>query len=241
MKNRITVLFVIIAAFGLSVLTSSCHIGCVKGSGKAISENRIINKFSKIDISGGFKINIKQDSSLTLNVTADDNLLKYIRTQVNGNKLRIYTRKNFCNNAPIVINLGVGQLEEIKASGAVELASQSRINTRNLKLDFSGASKIDMDLSAADVKTSARGATEIKLKGQAASHSVDIAGVGKLSALDFVVGNYKVNTSGSGHCQVNVLKSLITNTSGVSNIEYRGSPSTIETHKSGTSNIKKVN
>lgn len=240
MKNRISFLVIIIAVVSISVL-SSCHIGCIKGSGNKVTENRNITRFSKIEVSGAFKINIKQDSSLALTVMADDNLMKYIRTQVNGNKLRIYTRKNFCNDSPIIINVGVGRLEEIEGSGAVELASEGRINVQNLNLHFSGVSKIDLDLSAAEVKTKASGATEISLKGQAASHTVDISGVGKLHALDFVTGIYKIETSGSSKCEINVLKSLVTNTSGVSDIQYRGNPSNVEEHKSGASELKKVN
>ncbi|WP_345953146.1 head GIN domain-containing protein [Mucilaginibacter sp. PAMB04168] len=239
MKNRISILLLLVAVTSLSVM-SSCHLGCIKGSGKQVSENRNISKFSKLEISGGFKINLKQDSSYTLSVTADENLMKYIRTEVSGNKLKLYTRKNFCSESPIMLNVGIGQLEEIKGSGAVELVSEGRINAQNFKMSFSGASKIDMDLSVADLQTEASGATQINLKGQAASHTLKVSGVGKLHAFDFVVGNYNIKTSGSGNCEINVLKSLITHTSGVANIQYKGNPSNVETHKSGASSIKKV-
>jgi hypothetical protein len=239
MKKHIYFLAIIISAVGLSVL-SSCHIGCIKGSGKKVTNSRNINDFSKIDISGDFKINLKQDSTNSLTLMADENLIKYIRTEVSGNKLRIYTRKNLCNEAPIIVNLGIKQIEEIEASGAVELTSEGRINANNLKLNFSGASRVDLDLSAAEVKTEASGATEINLKGQAAAHIVNLSGVGKLHALDFVVGIYKIETSGSANCEINVLKSLATNTSGISNIEYRGNPSQIKENKSGASTLKKV-
>ncbi len=239
MNKHVCFLISLLAVVVLSVV-SSCHIGCIKGSGNPIAETRTITPFSKIDISGAFKINIKQDSSLQVTITADDNLLKYIRTQVNGNKLRIYTRKNFCNDSPITVNLGVNKLEEIKSSGAVELATNGRVNVQNLKLDFSGASKIDMELSAADIKTEISGASEISLKGQAASHDINVSGVGKLHAPDFVVGVYKINSSGAADCDINVLKSLKTNTSGSSNITYHGNPSNIQEHKSGSSSLKKV-
>jgi hypothetical protein len=239
MKNRINILFIAIAAVSLSLL-SSCHIGCMKGSGNSVTENRKIAGFSKIDISGGFNINIKQDSSNTVTVTGDDNLLKYIRTEVSGNKLRIYTRKNFCQDAPVAITVGFRQLEEIKGAGAIELTSAGRLNLQNLKLEFSGASKINLDLSAADVATSVKGATTIALAGQAASHNIKASGVAKVQAFDFIVGKYDIKTSGSGNCQINVLKSLKVNTSGVSTIEYRGNPSEVETNKSGSSKVTKV-
>jgi hypothetical protein len=239
MKNRIAALLPVAALFLITWL-SGCNLKCIKSSGKDVSENREVPAFTKLDISGGFKINLKQDSSNIISITADEKFMKYIRTEVSGNKLRIHTRKNFCGEHAIRVNLSINRLEEIKGSGAVELASEGRINTQNLKMQFSGASKIDLDLSAANVSTEASGATEIALKGQAASHKVNVSGVGKLRALDFVVGNYEIKTSGSGNCQINVLNSLVTNTSGVSDIQYRGNPSKIETQKSGPSSIKKV-
>ena len=41
-----------------------------------------MSDFKQIDISGGFKVNLKQDSSMTVSITADDNLMKYIRTEI---------------------------------------------------------------------------------------------------------------------------------------------------------------
>ncbi len=239
MKKHLYFLPVLLAL--VSVITMpSCHIGCIKGSGKEVNENRIVGSFSKLEISGAFKINLKQDSGHALTVMADDNLMKYIKTEVSGNKLRVYTRKNFCSNNMITLNVPIFQLSEIKGSGAVQLASEGRINTQNFKMELTGVSKVDLDLNAADVQTKAAGAAEIFLKGQAASHKVDVAGVGKLHAFDFVVGNYNIKTSGSGNCEVNVLKTLIVNTSGAADIKYKGNPSSIDTKKSGASKITKV-
>jgi predicted short-subunit dehydrogenase-like oxidoreductase (DUF2520 family) len=239
MKIRISFLAIITIVFS-SAIISSCHIGCIEGSGKLVTENRKISNFSKIDIAGNFTVNLKQDSSLTLTLTTDDNVMKYIRAEVNGNKLRIYTRKNLCNLQPITVNIGAKNIEEIKASGMTTINSVGRINTQNLKLKLAGVSKIKMDLSAADVETQGSGSTELNLTGQAASHKVDIAGVGELHALDFVVGSYNIKISGSGNSQINVLKSLVTHISGFSSIEYRGNPSEIDTNKAGASQIRKI-
>ncbi len=239
MKTRIILSFIIAAGLGTATL-SSCHIGCVKGSGNKTTEKRQIGNFEKIDISGGFTVNLKQDSTGNLNVTADDNLMKYIRTEVSGSKLRIFTRKDLCNRAPVVIDLSVRNLKEVKSSGAVELNADTKLNVKDLTLEFSGASKVDMDVNAANLKTKASGATELNLKGQAASHEVKISGAGKLFATDLVVGSYKIQTSGAVNCKINVLKSLTTNTSGASEIQYRGAPSEINSHKSGASSIKHI-
>jgi len=238
--KRIHLIIGILFAGVLISSLSSCMFNCVHGSGKQASETRKVADFSKLSISGGFKITLKQDSSNTLNITADDNLLKYIKTEITGSRLKIYTRKNICNSGEMTIVIGVKNLEEIKGSGAVELESDGKIKTQDLRFKLSGATKITMDLTAANVNASGSGATEFNLKGQASSLSVDLSGSGKVHALDFVVGDCAISSSGVGESEVNVLKTLAIHSSGASSVKYKGNPS-ITNDKSGASSVEKIN
>ncbi|PWK78030.1 putative autotransporter adhesin-like protein [Mucilaginibacter oryzae] len=230
----------IISAFIVTGILSSCRLKCVHGSGNQTTEKRKADDFKKVEISGAFKVHLKQDSTLGITITADDNLIKYISTSVEGGTLHIKSKKNFCDPGDMVINIGVKNLEEVKAAGAVEVFSDGKITAKDFKLDLSGATKVTLDLNAANVSTEGSGATEITLKGQAASHKIDLSGAGKVNAFDFVVGTYDIETSGIGHCNINVLQTLNVHTSGASEIQYKGSPSTVNNDKSGASSIKKV-
>ena len=156
MKKLYSIAMLFIAAISLSVL-SSCRFGCIKGSGHRITENHKVSDFSKLDISGGFKIHLKQDSSLTVTVNADDNLMKYIHVNSEGDKLRIYSKKNICGSGELELNIGVKNLEVIKASGGINLATDGKLNTKDLHLELSGASQIDIDLNAANLFTQGSG------------------------------------------------------------------------------------
>ena len=227
---------------GISLLgLSSCMLNCVHGSGNMKTENRKVGDFSRISISGVYKVVLKQDSSLSLTITADDNLLKYIKTSVSGDKLRIYNKRNFCNAGELTINIGVRNLEEVSSSGVVDVSSDGKINAKDMRIKLSGASKITMDLTAANVITSGAGASELNLKGQATSHNIDLSGDSKVYALDFVVGSCDIQSSGVGHSEVDVLNSLSVHSSGASEVKYRGNPSSITNDKSGASSIEKVN
>nr|WP_294945133.1 head GIN domain-containing protein [uncultured Mucilaginibacter sp.] len=241
MKNQASKIFVLLAVLSLSLLSSSCRrFRKVHGSGKAATEKRTVVDFSKVDVSGGLKVTLKQDSSSTVTITADDNLLKYIKTEVDGDKLRIYTTRNLDSQTELIIGIGLKKLEALEASGAVEVSSIGRITTGNLDLGLSGSTHLDMDISAADVHTDGSGATELKLRGQAASHHVNLSGSGDIDAFDFVVGKYSIETSGASHCKINVLKDLSVHSSGSSEIEYKGSPSNVSSDKSGAASITKV-
>ncbi len=239
MKKLFFNLALLISVISLTLL-SSCRFGCVKGSGHRVSENRKVSDFTRIDISGGYKVILKQDSSLSVTVGADDNLIKYIRVELDGNKLRVSSRKNLCASGPITLNIGVKRLEGIKTSGAVDLESDGRLVTQDLSLRLNGASKVTMDLNAANVITEGSGSTEINLKGQASSHRIDLSGSGKIHALDFVVDSYDIQTTGASECQINVLHNLNVNTTGASDIKYRGNPSNVNSHKTGASSLTKI-
>jgi hypothetical protein len=240
MKKIYVATLAIISVASISML-SSCRLGCVKGSGRQVTESHKVNDFTAIKISGGFKVNLKQDSSKTVTITADDNLMKYIRSESDGDELKIYTRKNFCSSGEIVINIGVKNLEKIEGSGAVDFTSDGKLNTKDLDIRLSGAGKVDLDLTAANVTTSGSGSTEIDLKGQATSHKVEMTGNGDMHAFDFVVGSYDIHTTGASDCEINVLNSLNVNTTGASDIKYKGNPASVNSTKTGASTLTKVN
>ncbi|NCD69868.1 head GIN domain-containing protein [Mucilaginibacter agri] len=229
-----------VAVLALLCVFSSCQFGCIKGSGNANTETRNLGNFKRIEIQGGFKVHLKQDSSMDVKVTADDNLMKYIRTSISNGTLHIYSKKSLCSKTDMAINIGVGQLQLIRAEGAIELTGEGKLNVQNIKFDLSGANRITLDLDAANIKTDASGANELHLSGQAASHTIDMSGSGKVFAFDMPTGDYSIETAGASHCEINVLKTLKINTTGASDVQYKGSPSTIQNQKSGASKVTKV-
>ncbi len=241
MKKTYLTALTVFAGISL-LLLSSCRLNCVKGSGKEASATRKVGDFTRLDISGSYKIILKQDSTLGISLTGDDNLLELVKTEVSGDELKISTgSKNICANRDMFIVIGVRNLEQIKASGAIDINSNGKIVAKNFKFDLSGATKINMDLDAAAVTTEGSGVTEVTLRGQATSHRIDLSGGGKIHAFDFIVGNYDIETSGASDCDINVLHELSVNSSGASDIKYKGNPTTINNKKAGISSITKVN
>ncbi len=238
MKLNLLRRFIIIAGISVAFL-SSCDSDCVTGSGNIKQETRKVEDFTKIEVSGSYKIILVQDSSLSLNISADDNLLEYIKTSVDGNTLSI-KNKNICSD-DITVTIGVRNLEEIHTSGAVELSSNGKIKTGDINLHFSGSTKTTLDLNAARVSTQGSGSTEINLTGQASTHDIELSGSGNVNAFDFIVGDYNIHTSGSTDCQINVLRALNVHSSGSSSIQYRGNPTEVNNDKSGSSSLEKVN
>ena len=241
MKRPILNLLIAAAGFVVMGSASSCMINCIHGSGHQSTENRkVTNDFTKLEVSGGYKVILKQDSSQTISITADDNILKYIKTKNEGGTLEIFNHKSICDGGDMTITIGVKNLESITGSGAIEFSSPGKMIFKDVEFHLSGASKVNLELNAASVNIEGSGDTEVNLKGQATSNHIDLSGVGRVNAFDFVVSDYEISTSGSSNCEVNALHSLHVSSSGSSEIRYKGNPTDVSNEKSGSSSLEKV-
>lgn len=240
MKNSTLILTGIIS-FGSLALSSCINFDCISGSGRQTSEIRNVGSFSKIETSGSIKIVLKQDSVSNLRIIADDNIQREIETRVKGNTLVIDMEGNICDAGPITVYISSKTYEGIEASGAVEIVSDGKLNVNDFDLDLSGSSQVSLDLNAANLRTSSSGASEIRLAGQAGSHDLDLSGSSSVEALDFVVGRYRIESSGSSNSRINVLNELNIRSSGASDIQHRGNPSNVTNDDSGASSVRRIN
>ncbi len=231
----------IAAVLSTAVLLGSCNsINCVSGSGNQVSSTRTVDPFTRIETSGSIKVILKQGDGSELRIIADDNIQKEIETFVRGGRLVIDLDGNFCDAGPITVYATSREYEGIDASGAVEILSDGKLNVKDFDIDLSGSSKVVLDLNAAKVSTSSSGASEISLQGQAGSHELDLSGSSSVDALYFVVGKYRIESSGASQSRINVLNELSISSSGSSDVEYRGNPSSIKNSESGASSLRKV-
>lgn len=219
------------------IILSACNSECIQGSGNQQSEDRNIADFSKIEFGGNIKLTIHQDETTSMNITADDNILKEIKTDVSGDVLKISMKGNFCNSGPIAIVLHTKKLNKIDASGSAEIISANTINSDNFELDLSGSSNVNLDLVTGRLSTQSSGSATISLKGQAREHNLDMSGSTQFNAFDLIVGDYNIETSGSSDCKINVLNTLNVKSGGASKIQYKGNPKEINNDKSGSSDL----
>lgn len=230
-----------LSAIVLLLATQACKTGCIQGSGKEATDKRQVTAFDKLEIAGSFNITLVQDSSNSITINADDNILNIIKTDVSGDKLKISTdNKNVCSSKEVTVTIGVRNLKSIAASGAVEITSNGRLNFGDLDLNLSGATKINLNIAASNVETNGSGVSEIALKGQASSHTIEMSGSGNVHAFDFVVGNYTIETSGQSDCEINVLSELNIHSTGASDIKYKGNPTKINKSKTGALSLTHV-
>jgi hypothetical protein len=212
----------------------------ITGSGNIKQEVRSQNPFKSISTSGNYNVYIQQGSKRDIQIEADDNLLPYIVTTVDGNELRINTKKGYDIKPSKTINVyvTVEELEELNSSGSGGFYSKSSLKGDKIVFSFSGSTIADMELNSNALNVRISGSSRINLKGNVTQTNYGISGSGDVDAFELHSDDVKVQVSGSGKLDVYADKKLDISVSGMSKVRYKGNPS-LNQSSSGSSKVSK--
>ena len=190
----------------------------VKGSGKVATETRDIRGFSGVDVGGVFQVEITAQKDFAIEIEADDNLLSLIKTEVRGGVLRIETEQKISTSNPLKVRISAPNIDSIEASG-VSKVSLASLKNDELRVDTSGASKVNVS-------------------GETAKLTIEVSGASAIDAENLKAENADVDASGASHVSVFAINELKSGASGASKIIYSGSPKNVEKSSSGAGSIR---
>ena len=75
----------------------------INGSGVAASESRPSSEFSGVEVGGVFQVEITAGKEYSIQVQADDNLLPYVKTEVDSGVLKISTTERISGLAALAV------------------------------------------------------------------------------------------------------------------------------------------
>jgi hypothetical protein len=192
----------------------------IKGSGNLKTENRTVEKFTAISVSGAASLEIEQTGQESLELTADDNLLPLFTSDVREGTLFLGVadgkRVSWTGKEPH-FKVTVTELRKLKVSGAASVK----------------ATKLDSD----SLSISISGAGSGSIAGRSNNLSISISGAGSLDAVDLQAKRATVIVSGAGDVTVNANDALDARVSGAGTIWYVGSPN-LQSRVSGAGSIK---
>ena len=224
MKKIGLLVFIFALSIGL-IFTPNCtfsgfdNITGIKGSGTSKTEQRNVTGFKRVDAGGAINVEVDAQKDFSVNVEADDNLLQYIKTEVNGDTLKIYSEGRISPSAKLNVKISMPEIEGINLSGA----SDGRIS--NVKAD-----ELELKVS---------GASEVSINGEAKTLEADASGASTINAENLKVEDANVEASGASKAMVSATNNLEADASGASKISYTGEPKNIKQNSSGASSISK--
>lgn len=230
----------------LPVILGSCRhfLGKrIRGNGEIRTEERSVNNFKNVDVSGAAKVYVSQGSPATVKIEGDDNLLQYIEVTQEGDRIMVRERPGFhlVPTGDLHVYVTAPVFSRIAASGACDIIGQSKIsNPEDLSLHVSGAGDIHMEVDAPALTAKVSGSGSIDLKGETKDVDLELSGAGHAHCYNLLSENTKVDISGAGSAEVYASVKLDAEVSGAGNVVYKGNATNVSQHVSGAGSVKKM-
>lgn len=216
----------------------------VVGSGKVVSEARQVTSFQAIQLKGSINLVLRQGSKEAIEISADDNILPLIETEVTSRggvqTLEIGPKKgaNYSTRSKTVVTVDVSDLKRLGVSGSGDVTGEG-LKTSDLQLKIVGSGDIHLKrLGATALAVQVSGSGDVSVTGKSPKLSVSIAGSGDVVTRDLEADDVTVSIAGSGDARVNARKTLSVSIAGSGDVAYTGDPA-VKTSIAGHGNVKK--
>lgn len=195
---------VALALLAVVLLVTACSV--TRGSGQLTTESRPVSGFTMVELSGTGELTIEKTGTESLSISAEDNLLPRLTSEVSNGTLSLGTEPNttIVPTKPITYSLTVKDLNGLAVSGSGNIQVQN-VTTAALSIEISGSGTI-----------TASGAVN--------DQDLEISGSGRYQAEQLTSKIANVRISGSGSASVLASEALDVQISGSGTLTYSGNP-----------------
>ena len=232
------------------------------------AQQRKVPSFTAISVSSAIDLYLTQSNKNEVAVSAtNDEIRDHIITEVVGGTLiiRLGDKGSWFSwrkwgNYKTKAYVSIKDIDALTASGASTVHLVNTIESPKMRIKLSGASDFKGNIKAGVLMYQLTGASDYK--GEVSANSIDIDGsgassielIGRVDDLAIEVSGASdaklynltakgaiLRASGASNIGVTVTEILRANSSGASDINYKGNPNVKESNTSGASSIKRRN
>jgi len=197
--------------------------------------------FTKLNIGSAFIINVKKGKDFKVIITGEDaGGMDEVTVKVEGDELEIdyehdlfeinINRHNFNfsinrNNMEVLITMP--EISGVYFHGA-SISSIRGFSNENFHIELSGASQSKIDIVTEKLEIEMSGASELTLSGSGNELDAEVSGASELKAYKFKVKNAWLQASGASDVRAYVTEKVTIETSGMSDVKFKGNPKVVE-------------
>ena len=192
------------------------------GSGNLSSEVRAIADFSDVDVSESIAVDIRRGSDFSVEVTADDNLIERIRTELRGGELSLF--------------LAPGNYQDYTARVAITMPAIKRLSaSTSSDMRVTGFRQTDADWTI-DMSTSS---SLTVLESEIRDLDVTMTTSSEANCFGLQTTAVNIDLSTSSDLEISVSDRLTGEANTSSEARYRGDP-TVEVETNTSASVRRV-
>jgi hypothetical protein len=188
--TRLPLLIVLSVAL-LAVPACSALAPTVVGSGNAKTEQRTVGDFTRVRVGTAISATVVVGPAVSVSVTADDNLLGNVKTDVTAGRLTVEIQGATMPRTPVTVTITVPSLEGAEATSAATVTATG-VNANSFSAAADSAATLVVRGNATSVDVNASSAANADLGGvpaQTATVKAGSAGRATVNAQQSVSGS----------------------------------------------------
>ena len=205
-----------------------------------VRETRHVDNFSKINVSSGIDLIIRQGERTDVVAEArNDEMLESILTEVEGSTLKIYSKQKTFKPGPRKVYVTIRNIDGIKATGGSDITAESVIKVSTLEIGAHGGSDIQMEIKADELQCKISGGSDADLKGEVKRFIAVASGGSDIRARELITESCDLEVSGGSDANITVNSELNVQASGGSDVDYYGDAKVKNINASGGSDVRR--
>jgi hypothetical protein len=173
-------------------------------------------------------------------VEADENLMEFIETNVEGGKLRIRSIQNIGRAKAKKVHVTYVSLTSIEASSGADVIGNSVIKSESLNLDSSSGADLELEILSKEVFAETSSGSDMKLSGKATTLRAKASSGSDLNAKELEVATCNADASSGADIKVNVKDRLTAEASSGGDINYYGDPTAVSNNSGSSGGVHKM-
>ncbi len=214
--------------------------GGTHGEGPVKNETRAVEGFHGIDLQLSGEVEVTVSDQYSVEVSAQENLLPLLKTEVVDGQLKIYFEGNVSCDDPVRVRVSAPSFDAFEISGSGKITTASVIKSDRLALNITGSG--DLILPQTEVREAAvdiSGSGTVQIGGTANQLDATVSGSGDVQGKNFTTAICKANIGGSGTVTCDVSQRLEAEVTGSGDVFYTGNPE-VQMEVSGSGSVKKI-
>ena len=236
-------LFAALLLLTLVFTFSACGWRNVKGNGNVITSNRNEGRFDGVKTAGSFDLYVSQGDDYTIRIEAEENLMKYITTEVENGELKVRVKRgvNLRPRQDMKVFVTAPRFKELGIAGSGNIIAETNLSSDS-PMEFSISGSGDIRASAVDApKITVRiaGSGNASLAGNTRDAVYRIAGSGDIKCRELKTENTEVHIAGGGNVWSFCSQNLDVHIAGSGDVHYAGNPVNVKQKIAGSGNMIK--
>jgi hypothetical protein len=184
-------------------------------------------------------LNIKQSPSYNIDITTDDNILKYLDITETGNTLKIGLKSGSISPTALRAEISIPELEGINLSDGSKAVITGFNSNRPFSVTLTDDSVLTGDIVSGDAGFGISDGSMVTLTGSGRDLMVRSSDGSEITLDEFPVNNADINIDEGGRSFFNINGKLDTVLTGGSELYYTGEPEMGNVNVSGGSKLEK--